>query len=273
MKDINCIICNKNEFELFSTFNLNIGNYTLVKCIKCDFVFLNPRINEEDISKFYDSNYQPFQKKISFINIIYKFLRKVNFFLKYRIITKYMINKGTNLDLGSGDNFFSKSMNSNGWKSFNYDKYYISNSNIRDLSSFKSNSFNSITLWHSIEHMYDINSIFKNINKLLTKDGYLFIACPNLNASEIQYLKNNWIAFDIPRHLYHFNFNTMQKFLNKNNFKIVNIDNLKMDSLFNIFMSKNTNVLYKIFIYLHSLIVQYLNKKKSSTIVYICKLK
>ena len=184
MININCIICNENNFNLFSTFDLDIGKYTLVKCINCDFVYLNPRIEEKNISNFYDINYQPFQKKVSFLNIIYKCLRKINFIFKYRIINRYNKNKDKILDIGSGDNFFSKSMNLKGWKSFNYDKYNISNSNIQDLSTLKSNSFNIVTLWHSIEHMYDINYVFKNINKLLTKDGYLYIACPNLNASE-----------------------------------------------------------------------------------------
>ena len=268
----NCIICNKDKFELFSTFNLDIKKFTLVKCLNCHFVYLNPRIKEQDILKFYGNNYQPFQKKISFINIIYLAVRQINFIIKYKIINKY--NKiGRILDIGSGDNFFPNKMESRGWESYSYDKFYNSNSSIRNLSSLNSNSFDCITLWHSIEHMYDIDDIFKNINNLLNKDGYLYIACPNIDAPEIDILNKNWIAFDIPRHLYHFNYYSMQKFLNKHNFKIVDIHNLTIDSLYNVFMSENINMLKKIFTYLRTLIIQFFNKKKSSTIIYICKLK
>ena len=272
MENTNCIICNKINNELFSTFIIDKNKYTLVRCIDCNFVYLNPRIEEKNISQFYNDDYQPFQKKISFLNIIYKIARKINFYFKYKIISKYN-SKGKILDIGSGDNFFSNSIKSKGWQSFTYDKFYNSSTNIKDLSILKNKNFDCITLWHSIEHMYDIDSIFKNINKLLSKDGYLYIACPNLEASEVNFLKNDWIAFDIPRHLYHFNFNSMKKFLNIYNFKIVEIKSLKFDCLFNVFMSKNINILKKIFIFFNSLIIQSFNVKKSSTIIYICKLK
>ena len=157
--------------------------------------------------------------------------------------------------------------------SYSYDKFYNSRSNIKSLSSLDSNSFKCITLWHSIEHMYDINDVFKNINNLLNDDGYLFIACPNINASEVDILKENWIAYDIPRHLYHFSINTMEKFLSKHHFKIVDIQNLKMDTLYNVFISKNINIFKKIYVYLKSVTAQFFNKEKSSTIVYVCKLK
>ena len=154
-----------------------------------------------------------------------------------------------------------------------YDKFYNSSLNIQNISSLNSNSFDCITLWHSIEHMYDIDDIFKNINNLLNKDGYLYIACPNIDASEIDIINKNWIAFDVPRHLYHFNFYSMERFLSNHNFKIVDIHNLTIDSLYNVFMSKNINIFKKIFTYLRTLIIQFFNKKKSSTIIYICKLK
>jgi len=272
MENTNCIICNNNKFNLYATFNIYNKKFTLVDCLECRFIYLNPRIKEIDISKFYGNNYQPFQNKISFTNILYSLFRKINFLFKYRIINKY-VNEGKTLDIGSGDNFFSNSMKSKGWKSYSYDKFYNSISNTKSLSSLNSNSFKCITLWHSIEHMYDINDVFKNINNLLNDDGYLFIACPNLNSSEVEILNENWIAYDIPRHLYHFSFKTMDKFLRKHNIKIIDIQNLKMDTLYNVFMSNNINIFKKIYVYLRSMLIQFFDKKKSSTIIYVCKLK
>ena len=66
MENTNCIICNKINNELFSTFIIDKNKYTLVRCIDCNFVYLNPRIEEKNISQFYNDNYQPFQKKYNF---------------------------------------------------------------------------------------------------------------------------------------------------------------------------------------------------------------
>jgi len=38
-------------------------------------------------------------------------------------------------------------------------------------------------------------------------------------------------------------------------------------------MSKNINIFKKIYVYLRSMLIQFFDKKKSSTIIYVCKLK
>ena len=107
MENVSCIICNNSKFDLFKKFNINNCQYVLVKCFSCSFVFLNPRISEKDMLSYYDSNYLPFQKKRTFMNTIYKIVRKINFNFKYKILYKSLKNKSKNLDIGSGDNFFS----------------------------------------------------------------------------------------------------------------------------------------------------------------------
>ena len=271
MININCLICKKNETEIFKPFKTSVHDYTLVSCKSCSFVYLNPRLSEMKIKKYYNQNYMPFLKKKSIFNIIYKIFRKINFIYKFFIITKYLPRKSKNLDIGSGDNFFSNSLLKKGWKSFSYDKYNYDRDNVRKLSILKQNSFDSITLWHSIEHMYDIDQTFTSINKILSSNGFLFIACPNIDAKEIDYLDTNWPAFDLPRHIYHFNYNSMKKFLNNYSLKIVNVHNLKIDTFFNILMVKNINFFQKVIIIFKSLFHQFSNIKKSSTLVYVCQ--
>ena len=64
---------------------------------------------------------------------------------------------------------------------------------------------NIISMWHSLEHIHDIEGIFNLIDAKLTADGTLIIAVPNINAYERKFFKSSWIAYDSPRHLYHFN--------------------------------------------------------------------
>ena len=271
MININCLICKKNETEIFKPLKISFNNYTLVNCKSCSFVYLNPRLSELEIKKYYNQNYMPFLKKKSIFNIVYKIFRKMNFIYKFFIITKYIPRKSKNLDIGSGDNFFSNSLLKKGWKSYAYDKYNYDKDNVRKLSILKRNSFDSITLWHSIEHMYDIEQTFTSINKILSSNGFLFIACPNIDAKEIDYVGKNWPAFDLPRHIYHFNYNSMKKFLGNYNLKIINIHNLKIDTFFNILMVKNLNFFQKTKYINKNLFYQFSNIKKSSTLVYVCQ--
>ena len=167
MENTNCIICNKRSNELFSTFIIDKNNYTLVRCIDCNFVYLNPRIKEKNISQFYNDDYQPFQKKISFLNIIYKILRKINFYFKYKIIRRYN-SKGKILDIGSGDNYFSNSIKSKGWISFSYDKFYNSSSNINDLSILKNENLTDNL--KNLSEEYKSSELVKEVINFILKD-------------------------------------------------------------------------------------------------------
>ena len=47
MININCLICKKNETEIFKRFKTSVHDYTLVSCKSCSFVYLNPRASAE----------------------------------------------------------------------------------------------------------------------------------------------------------------------------------------------------------------------------------
>ena len=71
METISCPICNSSNFNnhLFLNDRYNFKSkikFSIVKCF-CNFVFLNPRPNENEISKYYnDISYDP-HNKFSFL--------------------------------------------------------------------------------------------------------------------------------------------------------------------------------------------------------------
>ena len=101
----------------------------------------------------------------------------------------------------------------------------------------------------------------------------LYIAVPNYLAYERSYFGVSWAAYDIPRHLYHFKPETITKLLNKYNFEIVNYHSMIQDTFFNIFLSKKSNILKKIYVLFVSILVIIFNKERSSSLLYICKRK
>ena len=83
-----------------------------------------------------------------------------------------------------------------------------------------SRKYDVITLWHSLEHIHNINKIFRCVNKYLYKSGILVIAVPNIQAPERKRLGGNWAPYDVPRHLYHFDPDSLKRLCRKYNFKI-----------------------------------------------------
>ena len=63
-------------------------------------------------------------------------------------------------------------------------------------------------MWHVLEHVPDLEVQIKELKRLLKPDGLLVIAVPNFKSYDAKVYKENWAAYDVPRHLYHFSQNT-----------------------------------------------------------------
>jgi hypothetical protein len=57
----------------------------------------------------------------------------------------------------------------------------------------------------------------------------VIIALPNSNSFDSEYYGKNWAAYDVPRHLWHFNPSTFALFAAKNNFSITEKHYLPFD--------------------------------------------
>ena len=271
MESIHCIICNSNntsDYKKFKDVHDDNGSFTLVKC-ECGLIFLNPRPNQKEISKYYNESYLPYNKKKTLFIKFYNFIQKITFFWKWRILKKNSCTFTNVLDIGGGAGSFCDYLENKNIQSVNYDPYF----NKTDNNDVSLDKYDVITLWHSLEHIHDIKEVFFYIDSKLKNNGFLYIAIPNHSAYERSYFGNSWIAYDIPRHLYHFNQETATKLLGLYGFSVVKTYSMIQDTFFNILLSKNLNIFKKIYILLKSLIVISFNRKKSSSLLYVCKRK
>ena len=278
MEQINCIICKSDKNTVYKTLSDRFNKreiFTLVKCI-CGFIFLNPRPDGIEIEKYYfNPNYLPHQiDKKNIFNYLYRFIQKITFYWKRKIIESSSHQSIHNLlDIGSGDGRFLKYLqNVTDIKIF-VDEPYAKH----DLKSINSETFTKcqvITMWHSLEHIHDIESKFEIINKCLDSNGLLLIAVPNINAYELKYLNSDWIAYDAPRHLYHFSSTAINDLLNLNNLKVIKKMPIYQDTFFNILLSlKSWRILKSIYYIPVSLLNIFINNDVSSSILYICRKK
>lgn len=80
--------------------------------------------------------------------------------------------------------------------------------------------FDVITLWHVLEHIPNLFEFLEQLKSKLNPGGKIYIAVPNHLSFDAKFYKNYWAAYDVPRHLWHFSPDSMQKLFNSFGMKI-----------------------------------------------------
>ena len=114
------------------------------------------------------------------------------------------------------------------------------------LSEVENQKFDLITMWHSLEHIHEIEELFLDIDRLIEDDSVLVIAVPNVNAPERKWFKENWAPWDAPRHLYHFDYEQLSELLIKYGWKIQQSKIMLQDTPYNILLSLKTKSIMQI---------------------------
>jgi len=107
-----------------------------------------------------------------------------------------------------------------------------------DDAGMDGKQFDRIVLWHSLEHIHAINDALLYAEKLLEPDGEIIIALPNPAGSDARYYRKNWVAYDAPRHLYHFVPETLAKLLALHRLRVIKKMPYLPDLLYNTFHSE-----------------------------------
>ena len=270
MESINCQICSSNSSKEYlavkDRFNISKNYFQLVKC-KCGFIYLNPRPDEEEISKYYSSKaYSPHSNT----SIFYKTAQSFSFRWKFKLINRYVGKNKQILDYGSGKGEFGDYLDKKGFNVNNYEPILD-----RFNSLVDNKKYDIITLWHSLEHIHDLSQALDRIYKVLDNKGYVFFAIPNIDAVEKGFFDKEWVAYDAPRHLYHFNEKSLNELLSKHKFKIIESKSIFQDTFYNIYLSiQSKNFVLKLFKFIYISFISFFtilfNNNKSSSKLYIC---
>ncbi len=146
----------------------------------------------------------------------------------------------------------------------------------KSLWGLEDESFEVITLWHVLEHMEKLNEAIKKIKSCLTPNGILLLALPNHHSYDAKIYKEHWAAYDIPRHLWHFSPDTLEKLLNNHQCKIIKRITMPLDAFYISLLSEKYRGSRPIFQYARAFLVGItglLNSLRdtgqSSSIIYI----
>lgn len=237
-----CPICQGNSFNSFLTVKdhtVTQQNFHLVSCTICEFILTNPRPPLDEIHNFYKS-----EKYIShtggsrsLMDRLYRLARGYTLKWKQKLITAYAQEK-TLLDYGCGTGSFLAHMKTNAWNVTGVEpsaeaRVKASESAIvHEHIESVNGTYSIITLWHVLEHIHDLNKILTELAQRLQASGTIFIAVPNYKSADAIHYKNNWAAYDVPRHLWHFNKQTMTQVLANAGLNVQKIVPMKLDAFY-----------------------------------------
>lgn len=182
--------------------------YTLVRCPSCSLVWLSHPPKPEDMHLHYTDAYH---------NLIsaggqnspqrWEFRKKA--------IAQYK-QSGALLDLGCSSGSFLEFMHGDSWKLCGIEmspdcartaeetsgaKVFVGD--ILD-APFQGASFDVITCFDVLEHLYQPREVMIKIREWLKPDGIFYVLVPNLDSSEARVFGSYWHGLEMPRHLFHY---------------------------------------------------------------------
>lgn len=237
-----CPLCNGKKLKIKYSIKLDkplkdISYFKILRCCSCKLIFSSLLDYPNQIDSSYEEEY------FSKYDTSFKDNQKIKTFKKaLNILNETRPGKGKILDFGCAEGNFLVLAKQRGWNAYGLDlsKFAaniarkrglkVFNKKINDVK-FKKESFDVITLWDVIEHLSNLDDIFREFRRILKKDGLLIIRTPNEKSifhliAQLSYI----LSFKIIKlplksiyhtdHLYYFSKQTLSKILRKNKFEL-----------------------------------------------------
>jgi len=209
--------------------------FAIVVCGQCGMGMTQNVPSAAHIGEFYKSeNYiSHSDTKKGLINRLYHQVRILMLKRKQKLVERMTVGKrGNLLDIGCGTGYFISHMKEQGWKvqgtEPDPDARRIAASQLGQeipdsagLFDLPERSFDVITMWHVLEHVYELDDYLRQISFLIREGGSFIVAVPNYTCYDARRYQENWAAYDVPRHLWHFSPNSITQLVENYGFQLI----------------------------------------------------
>lgn len=249
---MNCPICgssNVYQVKQVKDFFLSGEEFKVMECENCAIQFTKPFPARDNLARYYKSQeyFSHANKNSNFLFHVYHFIRRLNSRWKAKQVERHVSKIGTILDIGCGAGAFLSEMKRRGWncqgveldgESREFVKNTLGVNIFRDISEIdKTIKYDVITLWHVLEHFYNPKELIYELVNYLNDNGLLIVAVPNHDSLDAHYFGAYWAAYDVPRHLFHFNYNSLRSLVERAGFTIIEAKPLAIDVFYVSYLS------------------------------------
>lgn len=217
MEVVTCLLCGetRSSTRVRGTDRMcNVpGEFTLVECAGCGFLYLSPRPDANEIHRYYPDSYPCHTMSVG--EDAPPFARS---------LAEYEMNKRCEavigaatdgcelLDVGCGVGDFLGAMQARGWhaRGVEPDPHAVEQARLRhgvdviegylDATPYGPASFDAITLWEVLEHVPQPVDTLRSAFELLKPGGVVVLSLPNRTALQAKLFRSYWIGYDFPRH-------------------------------------------------------------------------
>ncbi len=217
--------------------------FTLKKCSGCSLLITSPRPEDANLLRYYqfaDYISHSGKSRSTITTRLYRLAQTITLRWKRNLIQQEF-KTGRILDVGCGAGIFLNAMKRKGWEINGTEPSAIARENaerllqqpvFQSLEVLPEKKFDVITLWHVLEHIADLPVTMQQIKRLLKPGGVLYIGLPNYNSFDAQKYGAYWAGYDVPRHLWHFNTQSMTAFLKKQDYTLIRMVPMKLDAFY-----------------------------------------
>ena len=210
---IGCPICGDQGLAAFLSapdrFHLRAKKYTLARCAACGVVRLMNPPRPEEMGAHYTEDYHRAIAAAGETSVSKRWKAQRERISKYK-------PGGAILDIGCSSGGFLSTLDTSAWQLYGIEMEPSTGERARELAgaqvwvgdvldaNFEPNSFDVITCFDLLEHIYTPREFLVQVLKWLKPGGVFYTVLPNIESWEARTFRTYWYGLELPRHFFHF---------------------------------------------------------------------
>jgi 2-polyprenyl-3-methyl-5-hydroxy-6-metoxy-1,4-benzoquinol methylase len=227
-EEVKCPLCGDGRFSD----KVRLPGYHIVRCQKCGFCYENPRPQNTEIPKLYQTQYFQYLDEHAQANLDIALLNLRD--IAFDEFERSLNSQKRLLDVGCEKGTFLKYMRNRGWDVYGVeigDAAYDHAKNVERLNVFQgelpaakypAGHFDVVHLSHVIEHMGDPFRVLKESHRILRKGGIAIVITDNFNSLARIVFQQRWRGL-VPIHLVFFSQKTLRQTLTDIGFEVTHM--------------------------------------------------
>lgn len=223
--ELRCYLCGSAlSYALASTDYITGEVFSIYRCDTCTLRHTIPHLGTKALTRYYAGVYYKQRKSFTDSHINRVRLRHI----------EHARTAGAGrsiVDIGCGNGALIEMLIAHGWDARGTEvappEHFV-NETVREHiyvgefshSSFPSETFDTATIWHVLEHVSDPRAYLRELHRTQKRNGLLIIEVPNIDSWQARLTRRNWFNLDVPRHVFHFTPESITRLLEEEGYRV-----------------------------------------------------